>query len=275
MKQTVLITGTSSGIGKASARLFAAQGWNVIATMRNPVAETDLSQITNVLVTRLDVQDRESIEQAIDTGFARFGQIDALINNAGYGLSGLFESTPPEKVQDQFNVNVFGVMDVTRAILPHFRKNKSGLIINISSGVGIFMLPMISLYCASKFALEGFSEALAYELDSQNITVKLVVPHGGVTSFSETSAKTRAGVALIPDCADFVARTTEAFAKMVAARTTSADEVARVIHEAATDGTDRLRYLVGDDARGFIRAKQGMPDQDYVNFMRSHFVPKS
>jgi NAD(P)-dependent dehydrogenase (short-subunit alcohol dehydrogenase family) len=277
MKKTILITGTSSGIGKAAAKLFANTGWNVIATMRNPAAEADLTKISDLLVTRLDVQDRDSIGHAIEAGIGRFGRIDGLINNAGYGQYGLFEATPREKIQEQFEVNVFGVMDVTRAILPHFRKNKGGLIINISSGAGIFTLPMISLYCASKFALEGFSEALAYELASQNITVKLIVPHGGVTStkFSETSEKNRAKDESLTDYGAFVARTNEAFASMTAARTISAGHVAQVIHGAATDGTDRLRYLVGEDSRGFIRARQQMPDQDYVAFMRSHFLPKS
>ena len=95
---------------------------------------------------------------SIDTGIARFGKIDALVNNAGFGLFGVFETLPIEKVKEQFDVNVFGVMDVTRAILPHFRRNKAGLILNISSGAGVFTLPALSLYCASKFALEGFSE---------------------------------------------------------------------------------------------------------------------
>jgi len=147
------------------------------------------------------------------------------------------------------------------------------LVINMSSGAGIFTLPMISLYCASKFALEGFSEALAYELASQNITVKLVEPHGGVTStnFTERSAQSLAKDASLTDYDDFVARTGAAFARMTAARTMSADEVAQVIYGAATDGTDRLRYLVGDDSRGFIKARQEMSEQDYVEFMRSRF----
>jgi NAD(P)-dependent dehydrogenase (short-subunit alcohol dehydrogenase family) len=232
--------------------------------------------MNDMLVTRLNVQDRDSIKQAIETGIARFGRIDALINNAGYGQYGLFEAIPREKIQEQFDVNVFGVMDVTRAILPHFRKNQGGLIINISSGAGIFTLPMISLYCASKFALEGFSEALAFELASQNIVVKLVEPHGGVTStsFSERAGQDNADDASLTDYDNFVAHTKEAFANMTAARTTSADEVAKVIYDAATDGTDRLRYLVGDDSRGFIKARQELSDQDYVDFMRSRFQPK-
>ena len=277
MKKTVLITGCSSGIGKAATRLFAGNGWNVVATMRKPATETELARLSNVLVTRLDVQDRNSIKQAIDAGIARFGRIDALINNAGYGQYGLFEAIPREKVKEQFDVNIFGVMDVTRAILPHFRKNQGGLIINISSGAGLFTLPMISLYCASKFALEGFSEALAYELASQNINVKLVEPHGGVTntSFFERAGLANAGDASLTDYDNFIARTKEAFAKMAAARTTGADQVAMVIYDAATDGTDRLRYLVGDDSRGFIKVREELSDQEYVDFMRSWFRPKS
>src|SRR3712207_3960220 len=129
MTKTILITGTSSGLGKATARFFAHEGWNVVATMRRPEKEQELVQLPNVLVTRLDVQDRVSIATAIEAAIARFGQIDALLNNAGFGLFGLFEATLPEKVAEQFNVNVFGVMDVIRAILPHFRQNKGGLIL--------------------------------------------------------------------------------------------------------------------------------------------------
>jgi NAD(P)-dependent dehydrogenase (short-subunit alcohol dehydrogenase family) len=273
MKKTVLVTGASSGIGKAVARIFASSDWNVVATMRNPAREADLVNQGDVLVTRLDVKDRDSVDQAIGAGIARFGKIDALINNAGFGQYGLFEAIPREKVQEQFDVNVFGVMDVTRAILPHFRKNKTGLIINISSGAGIFTLPMLSLYCAAKFALEGFSEALAYELASQKIVVKIVEPHGGVTStsFNERTAREFARDASLSDYDDFVTRTNEAFARMIAARSKSSDDVAQVIYDAATDGTDRLRYLVGDDSRGFIKARKEMSDQDYIDFMRSRF----
>src|SRR3712207_6417101 len=125
MKKTVLITGSSSGFGKASARYFADRGWNVVATMRNPDAGEGLSGLDGALVTRLDVQDLTSIDQAIQAGIDRFGRIDALVNNAGFGLFGVFEGTPREKIREQFDVNVFGVMDVTRAILPHFRQNRS------------------------------------------------------------------------------------------------------------------------------------------------------
>jgi NAD(P)-dependent dehydrogenase (short-subunit alcohol dehydrogenase family) len=273
MTQTVLITGASSGIGAAMATLFASRGWNVVATMRTPAAITASGQ---VLVTRLDVQDPDSISAAITAGLARFGRIDALINNAGYGQYGVFETIARDKIQQQFDVNVFGVMDVIRALLPHMRQQQSGLIINISSGAGLFTLPMISLYCASKFALEGFSESLAYELASQNIVVKIVEPHGGVTQTQFTDRSTQ-GMAQDPPIASydgFVTRTQQAFAHMAAARTTSAEVVAQAVYDAATDGTTRLRYLVGDDVRGFLKARQELADQDYVERMRSHFFPQ-
>jgi NAD(P)-dependent dehydrogenase (short-subunit alcohol dehydrogenase family) len=146
MAATAFITGCSSGLGAASARLFAERGWNVVATMRDVADGAELVALDNVLLVRLDVQDRCSIDAAVATGIERFGRIDALINNAGFGLHGVFESTPREKVLEQFEVNVFGVMDVTRAILPHFRANKAGSIVNVSSGAGVFTLPMISLY---------------------------------------------------------------------------------------------------------------------------------
>lgn len=146
--------------------------------------------------------------------------------------------------------------------------------INVSSGAGIFTLPMISLYCASKFALEGFSEARSYELASQNITVKLIVPHGGVTStqFSERQMEREADGTSLADYDDFVARTNAAFGRMTASRAIATNNVAALIFGAATDGTDRLRYLIGDDSRGFIKARRELADQDYVDFMRSHFA---
>jgi NAD(P)-dependent dehydrogenase (short-subunit alcohol dehydrogenase family) len=270
MSKTILITGASSGIGRASTALFAEKGWNVVATMRNPDVALEAG---NVLVERLAVQDTDSIQHAVDAGIARFGAIDVLLNNAGYGQYGLFEAISQADIQAQFDVNVFGVMNVTRSILPHFRARKSGVIVNVGSGAGIFTLPMISLYCASKFALEGFSEALSYELASQGIRVKLVDPHGGVTStrFNQRSAQSAARSDTLKDYDGFVARTNDAFANLAAASNITAEEVAHVIHDAATDGTDRLRYLVGDDARGFIKARRKLDDQDYIDFMRARF----
>jgi NAD(P)-dependent dehydrogenase (short-subunit alcohol dehydrogenase family) len=275
-KKTALITGTSSGFGKAAAKLFAKKGWNVVATMRRPEAEKELVGLDDILVTRLDVQDQSSIAEAVEAGISRFGRIDVLINNAGFGLFGLFEATPLEKVREQFDVNVFGVMDVTRAILPHFRKNKGGLILNVSSGAGVFTLPMISLYCASKFALEGFSESLSYELASQNIIVKIIEPGGVVsTNFGKRSGREAAQNASLKDYDAFVAGTNAICAGLRAARLAREEDVAKVIFEAATDGTDQLRYVATADIAPLVKARRETSEQDYISHMRSQFFPKA
>src|SRR6266404_1072000 len=272
-RKTVLITGTSSGLGKTTARLFASRGWNIIATMRNPKDAGELTGISDVLVTRLDVQDRPSIQEAIEAGVARFGRIDALVNNAGFGLYGLFESTSREKIQQQFDVNVFGVMDVTRAILPHFRQHQSGLVINISSGAGVFTLPMISLYSASKFALEGFSESLSYELASQGITVKIVEP-GGMhsTNFGKRSGAEAAHNPALADYDTFIANANVFFAGWQSLATEQ--DVATVIFGAATDGTSQLRYVATADIAPLVKARRETSEQEYIAFMKCRFLPK-
>lgn len=271
--KTILITGCSSGIGRAAAKLFAAKGCNVIATLRSPEQAAELAGAGNLLVEKLDVQDAGSIARAIESGLARFGRIDALINNAGFSLGGVFEAVPREKIQEQFAVNVFGVMEVTRALLPHFRKNQTGLIINLSSRAGLVGLPLNTLYCASKFALEGFSEALAYELAPQNIVVKLVEPSGGVsrTDFGKRVAAERAQTNPPPDYEKFTARASAAYAAIAARRMITAAEVAQVIYDAATDGTRRLRYFCGEDTGGIVQARRATPEENFLEFMRARF----
>mgnify|MGYP001171534671 FL=1 len=145
MPKTILITGSSSGIGKVTAKLFHEKGWNVIATMRTPEKERELTALENVLVARLDVQDHTSIHDAVQLGIKRFGKIDVLLNNAGYGAYGPLEATSIEKIRRQFDVNVIGLLDVTKAILPHFRQNKDGMVINVSSIAGKMAFPLGSL----------------------------------------------------------------------------------------------------------------------------------
>lgn len=276
MPKTVLITGTSTGFGLETASLFARQGWNVIATMRTPSAEHSLNQLPNVLVTRLDVEDRASIDHALTAGLARFGQLDVLINNAGFGLFGVFEATPREKLLEQFAVNVFGVMDVTRAVLPHFRARKAGVIVNVSSGAGVFTLPMLSAYSASKFALEGFSESLSYELAAQNIAVKIVEP-GGVTStsFVARSAVEAEQSLSIADYDEFVRHTSAVFDRLREARSGSnSAQVAQAIFEAANDTSNRLRYLATDDIAPLVRARRESSEQAYMALMRANFAPQ-
>jgi short-subunit dehydrogenase len=273
MNKTILITGTSSGIGKAAAKYFSAKGCNVIATMRNPEKEQELTKIDNIYVTTLDVQKPETITSAIESGIAKFGKIDVLVNNAGYGEFGLFEATSEEQVITQFEVNVFGVMNTIRKILPHFREQKEGMIINISSGAGRFTLPLISLYAASKFALEGFSEALSFELSALNISVKIVEPGGTATNFSNVSNEKISTKRPLTEYDGFVAAAGKMFGSLRAMQLATAEQVAAVIYDAATDGTDTLRYVVGnEDFKERVAARLKMDDQEYVDSVKNNYL---
>lgn len=275
MQKTVLITGTSSGIGKATALHFAQQGWNVIATMRSPEKETELIGKINVLVTRLEVTETDSIKSAISAGIEKFGQIDVLVNNAGYGQQGLFEATASEKIKAQFDVNVFGTMNVMRAILPHFRAQKEGAIINVTSVAGRVTSPLLSVYCSSKFAVEGFTESLAYEVESQNIKVKIVEPGYIATDFYERTAAEFAFDPALTDYNKFNEEMNSFYASAANAAVFTSEDVANVIFTAATDGTYQLRYVAGPDMEPMINVRNSKPDQEYVDFLRGMFRPNS
>ncbi|WP_226573871.1 SDR family oxidoreductase [Acuticoccus sediminis] len=275
MGKTVFITGCSSGFGEATARLFAQSGANVVATARRPEAARHLEAHGSVLVTRLDVRDRTSIYKAVRETEARFGGIDILVNNAGFGLAGVFEATPRQKVKEQFEVNLFGLMDVTRTVLPSMRAQGSGVVVNVSSGAGIVALPMISLYCASKFALEGFSESLWYELASVGIRVKLVEP-GSVTAthFGRRVGGELASVDHVEDYAPFVEAATGVFAGINDDPSAgSVEDVAKTIVAAATDPSDRLRYIATDDIVPLIKARRETSEDRYMRMMHDRYDP--
>jgi NAD(P)-dependent dehydrogenase (short-subunit alcohol dehydrogenase family) len=241
---TVLITGASSGIGKATVEYFAMRNWQVVATMRRPEKSPELAALENVLCLRLDVSDLSSIESAIDQAIAHFGKIDVIVNNAGYGAVGAFEAANVAEIQAQFDTNVFGLMNVTRAILPHFRQRRQGMVINISSIGGRLAFPIYSLYHATKWAVEGFSESLQYELLPFNIQVKLIEPGAIKTDFYSRSQTIFAKA----DLTDY-----EAYQSRVLAKIQKVEEnaplpivVAKTIYQAATDNSDRLRYSVGN-----------------------------
>ena len=184
MTRTVLVTGCSSGFGKLIAQLFAAKGWNVIATMRTPEKEQDLADGDAMLVTRLDVTDTASIDAAVAAGLERFGAIDVLVNNAGYGGHFIFEQAPDSVVRDMFETNVFGTMNVCRAVLPHLRAQGQGAIVNVTSMAGMMALPCGSVYSATKYALQGFTEGLAIDYQPLGVTVRSVLPGAYPTSFT-------------------------------------------------------------------------------------------
>lgn len=268
--KTILITGSSTGIGRATAKKFQQEGWNIIATMRTPEKEEELNTLDNVLVTRLDVQDGDSIKAALDAGIAKFGKIDVVLNNAGYGLMGTFESADDASVRRQFDVNVFGLFDVTRAALPHFRANKGGMFINISSVGGKITFPLISLYHSTKFAVEGFSESLHYELADAGIKVKLVEPGGVATDFGGRSMDFKHNEEL-SEYNEFVGKAMANFQNLMNEGNMSTPEmVADIIYGAATDGTDTMRYRAGADAEQLLDARAQLDDASFYAMMKQN-----
>lgn len=269
MSQTVLITGTSTGLGRATAQLFHARGWNVVATMRAPQHETELSALDDVLVTRLDVQDEASIAAAVHAGLARFGRIDALVNNAGYGAYGPLEDTPMDKVRRQFEVNVLGVLATTRAVLPHFRANHSGVVVNVSSIGGRVAFPLGSLYHGAKFAVEGLSESLQYELAQIGVRVKIVEPGGMRTDFGGRSLDFSNDSAL-PEYQQLVGDVIGAFEPLLANGSTP-EQVAEIVYLATTDESDRLRFAAGADAEAILEARRTNDDPAFFATIKQQF----
>jgi NAD(P)-dependent dehydrogenase (short-subunit alcohol dehydrogenase family) len=268
MKKTVLVTGASQGFGKLIAKKFHHEGWNVIATMRTPEKEMELTQLKNVLVNRLDVTDKESIDKAVAEGVEGFGKIDVLVNNAGFGLQGPFMSSTEEMVCKQMNVNVYGVLNITRAVLPYMEKNKDGVIINFSSIAGLVGLPHTAVYNATKYAVEGFTDGLQYELNPIGIKLKLVQPGAFNTGF--VSSMDRPDVA--EDCI-YKAGWDATIAQIDSMLGEGQDpqEVADITFLAATDGEETLRYLVGDDAKQIMEARKQMNDVEFKSMIMESF----
>lgn len=247
MNRTVLITGASSGIGKAASFYFAERGWNVAATMRAPEKESALKRNPNIKLFTLDVTDDQSIKRCVDEVLSVYGKVDVLVNNAGYGATGIFEKSKPEEIRGQFNTNVFGLMQMTRELLPHFRVRKSGVIINVSSVAGFVTFPVYSIYNSSKWAVEAFTEGLQYELRQFNIKMKLVEPGAVKTEFHGRSMVMFSNPE-IQAYGDYEKPIREFMMK--ANQTAPGPEiVARTIYIAATDNSWKLRYPSGAQAR--------------------------
>ena len=267
MKKTVLITGSSSGIGKATAKLFHEKGWNVAATMRSPEKETELNKLPNVKLFKLDVLDTTSIQQAIDEAIKHFGGIDVVVNNAGYGLVGPFEASTQEQIERQFSTNVFGLMNVTRAIIPYFRQKKSGTVIQVASMGGRITFPLYSLYHGTKWAVEGFSESLQHEVRQFGIRIKIIEPGPIKTDFYDRSMDVMKKDGL--NAYDsYINKTMPNMNK--SGETGSKPEVtAGVIFKAANDTNWQLRYSGGGNAGAILFLRKLLPDSLFNGFVRS------
>lgn len=270
MTRTAFITGASTGIGHATAQRFQAEGWNVVATMRSPQDGFALAELPGVLVTRLDVTDSASISTAVAEARATFGGIDVLVNNAGFGAYGPLEITDMEVVRRQFDTNVIGLLEVTQAVLPTMREQQSGVIVNISSVGGRMAFPFGSLYHGSKFAVEGISEALVYELMPLGIKVKIVEPGAVATDFAGRSFV----FTMDPEGGPY-AETMQSVMTNWGARMQenigNAEEVADIIYTATTDGSSQFRYISGNDATTMLGARDSMDDAAFMAMIASNF----
>lgn len=250
MKKTIFITGASSGLGKATAILFHQKGWRVIATMRNPEAEDELSKLENVHLLTLDVTSLEQINAAASAAIA-LGKIDVVFNNAGYGLLGAMESFDDDDIVKELNTNILGVLRVTQAFIPHFRENQNGLFLTTTSLGGHIGFPLNGLYNATKFALEGWSEGMSFELAQHNIGIKTIAPGAIATDFGGRSIDKRSH----PAYKETEDKLFAAIDAMVAAAA-SAEQIAEIVYEAATDGKDQLTYHAGADAKALSQRLQ-------------------
>ncbi|HJS50367.1 MAG TPA: SDR family oxidoreductase [Pyrinomonadaceae bacterium] len=264
MEKVILVTGASTGIGRETVKLFQAKNWKVAATMRRPEKSEDLQKIADVECIRLDVTDIDSIRSAIAETLEKFGRIDAVVNNAGYGVVGPFEASTYEQVNRQLQTNIIGLMNVCREIIPYFREQKRGHIVNIASVGGRMTFPLYSLYHATKWAVEGFSESLQYELEQFNIRVKIIEPGPIKTDFydrSQVIAK-KEGLTAYDH---FVEKVVPNMQK-AGAEAPDGSVVAQTIYDAVTDDSKRLRY--GVNTKGILALRRLLPERAFKRFIK-------
>lgn len=245
---TIFITGTSTGLGRAAVELFAARGWQVIATMRHPERETELGELPGVTLKALDVVDPEAIARVVRETLAE-GPVDVVFNNVGYGLTGPFEAATDEQIVQNITTNLLGVMRVTKEFIPSFRARGTGVILTTTSIGGRMTMPFDSVHHAAKFGAEGWSEGLSYELKPFGIRVKTLAPggirtHVGGCSLDQTSQS---------EFDEAVLKASSRFRDPGRDSTpSSARQIAEVAYEAVTDGTDRMTYVTGADAQEYL-----------------------
>jgi len=243
MQKTIFITGASAGLGKSTAKLFQSKGWKVIATMRKPENETELTKLENVTVLKLDITDNAQIEDTAQKVIQQY-TVDVVLNNAGYGLIGVLEALTDEQITRQLDTNLLGVIRVTKAFIPHFREKKNGIFINVTSMFGLIGYPSCSVYSATKFAIDGFSESLAYDLDQFGIKVKTIAPGGIQTDFAGRSLDGGQHEAY----QKLMNKVSEGYSAESISNYATPESIANVIYDAATDNKNQLRYIAGQDA---------------------------
>jgi NAD(P)-dependent dehydrogenase (short-subunit alcohol dehydrogenase family) len=267
-----LVTGSSGGIGLATSLALAKNGYLTYATMRNLAKRAPIQSVADkrhlpIRAMQLDVTDENSIKKAIHSILSEAGRIDLLVNNAGYGLTGAFEDIGIDEIKALYETNFFGVIRVTQMVLPIMRKQGSGRIINISSGAGRFGYPGGSAYVSSKFALEGLSESMAYELEQFGIRIVLVEPGVVRTNFGKNMVIARKAQDPNSSYSQMMQMMSSIRGRMME-NASDADLVAAVVVEAATAKKPDLRYLAGKDVQQMVAAKKSMSDEEFQKMMK-------
>lgn len=276
-----LITGCSSGIGEASARLLHQAGLTVFATARRPESLAELADL-GIQTYPLDVTDEASMTAAVDHVIAHAGQLDVLVNNAGYGLYGPVEQLPMDEIRRQFETNFFGLVRLTQLVLPHMRDAGSGRILNVSSMGGRTTLPGGAFYHASKHAVESLSDALRVEVRPFGIDVVLIEPGPVKTAWNDVAASSVASAPVAPadDEADdpylaFKVAISGGFGHVtegpLSRLSSDADAIAKVMVKAATTKRPRTRYLINPIARSTVAAKAVLPDRVHDLLLRKQY----
>jgi NAD(P)-dependent dehydrogenase (short-subunit alcohol dehydrogenase family) len=261
--KTIFITGSSAGLGNAVAKTFHANGWKVIATMRNPKNDKELQHLENVTLLPLDVTNNDQILSTVEQ-VMQSGTVDVVLNNAGYGLSGPLEAYPDEAIVEQIGTNLLGAIRITKAFIPFFKRQKHGLFINTTSIFGIITGPVGSVYNATKWGMEGWSESMFYELSLFNIGIKTVAPGlirsnfiNGLKAFSH------------PDYEDLNNKMYKVFLDGKILDWSDPELIAETVYQAATDGKDQLRYLAGEDAYKLDKLRTDLGNEGFRKHIHS------
>jgi NAD(P)-dependent dehydrogenase (short-subunit alcohol dehydrogenase family) len=271
-QKVVIVTGSSSGIGLESALLLARNGFITYATMRSPEKDTSIKAVVQneklpIRVIPLDVTDDSSVKNVVDHIISEAGRIDILVNDAGYGLGGALEDLSMEEIKSQYETNLFGLIRVTQAVLPTMRRQRSGRILNISSANGIVGMPGISVYASTKFAVEGLSESIAYELEPFGIKVILIEPGFTRTNFARAMVVAKKAQDPASPFSELMQKIM-ASASELAENASDAELVANVILNAASNPNPRLRYLAGKDVESWAAGKKNMDELEFYNMIK-------
>jgi len=277
-KNVVVVTGSSTGIGYETSVMLARNGFLTYATMRNLNKSEGIKSIATkenlpIHIKQLDVTDHISVKNAVEAISSETGRIDILVNNAGYGLNGAFEDLAMDEIKAQYETNLFGLIRTTQAVLPIMRRQKSGTIVNISSGAGRFGFPGSSAYVSTKFAVEGLSESMSYELEPFGIKVVLVEPGVIKTNFVD-------GMVIAKKSQDPKSPYSQITQKMVTVledmmkNGSTPDLVAKVVLNAVTSQNPSLRYLAGNDVEQWL-GKRNTSDEEFYKMMKQNLIGQS